>query len=359
MFRRARVVLNRRTQAGQAVLETALTLPVFLLLTLGLVDLGLVFQQYAAVGHAAEAGAMRAAALLSAASYPLQGNIPGAVADEARRAALSSAPNLQASRATVEVAWDGPVQTVSRPAPPYTFVVTVPDAPNEYRLVDLGHTHGFDYYQPRVYAVDVQDTYRPGVWYLDNTATTQSRYFTFPHSQGYWDYSGPSTWQGYPWGFWTGPIFGPAGVGWGGGVFLPFRTYAQSGGNWWEWKGTSTAAPGAWGTTIGSVYDAWLRTWTDPFTNYDANNAAYWQAFRGTFERADPVAYVGDYARYRGDRTFSVRSTDGTLEVLSARSVRVSVRYSVTAFTPLLRPFLEGRTISRTALARAERQEVR
>ena len=343
------------------MVELALALPAFLLMTAGAIDMGLVYQQYVTMGHAAEAAARTAAELLQTSGFPLQaGAIPGWIRDAARDAAARAAPTLRPELLTVEVDWDGPPRTVSRPAPPYRFQVTVPNAPNTFQIVNLGHQHGFSYGQPRVYDYDVWDPYQPGVWYRDNTADAVWRYFSFPHNQGYWDLAGPYTWQGYPLGGWSAVLlFGWPFMGFSTGIYFPWRTYVQGAWNPWWWRGASWAYPGAWGTTIGPVQDVWRRTSTDRFWNADRANASWWQGFGGTFDPADSWAYVGQYALRQGDRTFIVESRDGTVEEFTSRPVRAVVRYRVQAFTPLLGPVLNGRTIARLAVVRAQQQGVR
>ena len=349
-----------RCRRGQALVEMALALPVFLLMVTGAIDMGMLFLQYVSMGHAAEAAAQTAAELLSTSGFPLQAaGIPAWVVRQAESAALKAAPVLQASRLSLEVAWDGPAQSAQRPSPPYRFQVTVPDTPNTYRNVNLGHQHDFGYSQPRVYGYDVWDPYRPGVWYPDNSADAGWRYFSFPHNQGYWDLAGPYTWQGYPWGLWSAALFMWPYFGWAGGVYLPWRTYVQGAWNPWWWRGTSWAYPGAWGTTVGPVQDAWRRTSTDLFWNPDQANASWWQGFGGTFDPADPWAYVGQYALRQGDRSFIVENPNPAMEEFTSRPVRAVVRYQVQAFTPLLAPILNGKTLSRLAVARAAREEAR
>lgn len=351
----------RESTRGQAMVELALALPAFLLMVAGAIDMGLVYQQYVTTGHAAEAAARAAVEAIEASGYPLHaGGIPAWVRDAAYRAAVAAAPTLQAERLSVEVDWDGAPQTSTRTSPPYRFQVTVPDAPNTATTVDLGHQHGFGYSQPRVYDYETWDTYQPGVWYVDHTGNVSWQWFSFPHYQGYWDYAGPFTWQGYPLGAWVATLlFGWPFTGFATGLYFPWRTYVQGAWNPWWWRTTSWAYPGAWGSTIGPIRDEWRRTWTDQFWNPDRTNSAWWQRFWGTFDRADPSVYVGQYALRQGDRTFIVQSQSGAVEEFASRPVRAIVRYRVQAFTPLLAPILNGRTIGRLAVARAERQEVR
>jgi Flp pilus assembly protein TadG len=49
--------IRRRTERGQAIVELALTLPLLLLIVLGVFDFGLLFQQYEVVTNAAREGA--------------------------------------------------------------------------------------------------------------------------------------------------------------------------------------------------------------------------------------------------------------------------------------------------------------
>lgn len=49
--------IRRRTERGQAIVELALTLPLLLLIILGVFDFGLLFQQYEVVTNAAREGA--------------------------------------------------------------------------------------------------------------------------------------------------------------------------------------------------------------------------------------------------------------------------------------------------------------
>lgn len=51
----------KKGQKGQATVEFALLLPIFLLLLLGIIEMGLIFKDYIAVSHGAKEGARRAA----------------------------------------------------------------------------------------------------------------------------------------------------------------------------------------------------------------------------------------------------------------------------------------------------------
>jgi hypothetical protein len=107
------------------------------------------------------------------------------------------------------------------------------------------------------------------------------------------------------------------------------------------------------------VQDVWRRTSTDPFWNPDRANASWWQGFGGTFDPADPWAYVGQYALRQGDRSFIVENPNPAMEEFTSRPVRAVVRYQIQAFTPLLAPILNGKTLSRLAVTRAAREEAR
>ncbi|HEX2947182.1 MAG TPA: TadE/TadG family type IV pilus assembly protein [Clostridia bacterium] len=52
---------NHKTQKGQSLVETALMLPVILLLLLGIIDFGLLFNNYMVVSNASREGARTAA----------------------------------------------------------------------------------------------------------------------------------------------------------------------------------------------------------------------------------------------------------------------------------------------------------
>jgi hypothetical protein len=67
---------RRRTQAGQAVVEFALILPLLALLTVGIVDLGRVFYTYEALANAAREGARFCALPVSLLVPPPPGHRP-------------------------------------------------------------------------------------------------------------------------------------------------------------------------------------------------------------------------------------------------------------------------------------------
>ncbi|NTV90895.1 MAG: pilus assembly protein [Clostridiales bacterium] len=52
---------NRKQSKGQTLVETALILPIIILLLMGIVDFGLLFNNYLVVGNAAREGARNAA----------------------------------------------------------------------------------------------------------------------------------------------------------------------------------------------------------------------------------------------------------------------------------------------------------
>ncbi len=350
-------LLNRK---GQAMVEMALALPVLLLMTAGAIDMGLAFQQYVAVGNSAEAAARAAAEVLSASGFPVDAQgMPGWAVAEARRAALSASPNLRPERMSVDVAWDGPQDVAVRMSPPYRFRVTVPDAPNTSRDVDLSNTHTFRYGQPRVYSYGVNDTYAPQIGYADNSVAINRVWFSFGHNHGYSDLSGPWTWQQLPWGYNFAVLCGRFGCGFGTGPVVMFRTYAQAGSPWWRWSRSDWAWPGAWGTALSWPGDTLRRTWTDPFTNTDTANASWWEWYSGTFNPADGVFTVGPHALRRGDRVMEFTAGSAPVERIVSRPVVAVVRYRLRAFTPLLRPVLEGLVVTRIGVARVERLEAR
>jgi Flp pilus assembly protein TadG len=79
----------KRNVKGQSLVETALVLPIILLLLMGIIDFGFMFNNYLMVGNASREGARKAAA--------------GATDSEIRALVGNASATLDASRMTVTI----------------------------------------------------------------------------------------------------------------------------------------------------------------------------------------------------------------------------------------------------------------
>jgi len=122
-----RYVRNRR---GQAIVELALVLPVFLLLLVGMMEFGLVLHDYVTVAEAARVGARAAAvhkdnATITAAT---KNAAPGLPADQLT---VTISPELLAARTTDTAV----TVTVVYPVPTYVPSITNPWSGEEYAIL--------------------------------------------------------------------------------------------------------------------------------------------------------------------------------------------------------------------------------
>ena len=95
----------RRREQGQAVVELALVLPIFLLLLMGIVQFGTVFRDYVALTDATRVGARQAAVARSI--QPESARIPNVVSK-----LQAAAVNLNTSKISITVT---PVRAIPRP----------------------------------------------------------------------------------------------------------------------------------------------------------------------------------------------------------------------------------------------------
>jgi Flp pilus assembly protein TadG len=93
---RERVMGRRDSERGQAVVELALVLPLFLMLLLGIVQFGTVFRDYVALTDATRVGARQAA--VSRSIQPESARVPTIVARTEK-----AAVNLSKTRMTITV----------------------------------------------------------------------------------------------------------------------------------------------------------------------------------------------------------------------------------------------------------------
>lgn len=350
---------------GQQAVELALVLPALLMVLSGGIDFGMAYQALLGAGMAAEEAARVVSdALVRSGEVSENGGLPSWAQQSAVAAVASKAAALDMSRTSVEVSWVAPATEVVRRYRPYRFRVVVPDAPNETVTVNLAHRHGFQYWQPQVQARQVDGTY--GVWgtVWDSVAVIQPQSVAYPHAHRYLDrYHTNTPWQQYPIGWSTGVVFNFIGFGFASGPFLPFVTIGAAapvgpclfpgmfGGCQWGTGTTMLAAPQAQVPVASGPADMAHRvsgtlsvTDTDNFLGQRA-----WQ--QGWSDLADDVDQtVGPYAVRVGDREVVVDTREGPAESVFVRPLRVRVRSTLRALTPLLAPFLDGRVIERSVV---------
>jgi Flp pilus assembly protein TadG len=119
-----------RKQDGQALVEFALVIPVFLLLVMGIIQFGFLFKDYIALTDATRVGARQASVARSI--QPPEARVPSVVA-RVERAAI----NLDLNKLTIDVEpWDPSTnQAVWAPAGEVTVRATYPFEINLFGLV--------------------------------------------------------------------------------------------------------------------------------------------------------------------------------------------------------------------------------
>jgi Flp pilus assembly protein TadG len=128
---------RRRGERGQAIVELALTLPMLLLIVMGIFDFGVMFQRYEIVTNAAREGAR--IGVLSGAGYSnadaqaraIQYMTVGGLTGTTRGCGGALAPGTRcaaATTSTVTIAGSSPAKTVSQ-------VTVVVEYDHEYALV--------------------------------------------------------------------------------------------------------------------------------------------------------------------------------------------------------------------------------
>ena len=347
----------RLGKSGQQAVELALLLPAILLVVSGGIDLGMAWQRSLSAGMAAEEAA-RGLALQLAESQALDDSspLPGWATGFARSVALARGAALEPAQTSVEARWEGPAQVVVRRYRPYRFRVTVPDAPNEERDVDLSHDHGFSYWQPSIDRTRVRDTYEVWASVLDSYPMFSWTVANFPHSHVYWDVTNQTVpYEAYPWGWTAGFVWVPGAFGWGSGLFYPYRVLAAA--HPIDPRNApvlirSTFEDPAANPVMVRTGETWATRAVSGSVSVDDWNNVHGprQNFRGVFDVADTeLQRVGPYAVLRGTREFVVETDEGPSEAVFARPLVVTVRTRIRAFTPLLAPFLDGRVVERTA----------
>jgi len=337
-----RFLTNRR---GNTVVELALVTPIILSLIGASVDLGLAYAQREVLAMAAKAGVEAASQLLV--NRPIDGeSVPPDVVQAVEDAVRSAARQLDASRLSVSVRWDGQVTSAQRQLSPYQVTLRIPVVENVDQTVDARHAHSYSWSYPAFSPNTAWPGYQPGVWYLDRI--NWSRWAGFGFWSGHWypDRLASALWGwpngpvvGFPWGLWFGAWSNVAG--WFVRGFSQYDAWRQTD---WRWAGN-----GAY--VAGSPYDAWRRTWTDWFGITDRYwSQSGWGSSSGTSGIGGPVLDF-TYGVRRPDREVTIQSLP-VYQTIYTRPILVEASYPFTPLSPFLSGILRGVVLR--AGARAE-----
>jgi hypothetical protein len=356
-------------ERGQAMVEMAVALPVFVLVIALGIDGVMLAQQYASAGHAAEQAARAVADALLAEHHPLDQELPDWAADMAAEEVSARLRPLPPAGLEVAAEWAGPPLSGERTGRDYVFTVSVPDAPNRITVADLANRHPLSYQQPDVGQFMMSDSHTAPFAYRDATGTTQPYVYSFPHSHGFPDWVAPpvqTTWYG-PFtgiGGWTGGWFWwgqcPPGVtcfGFGpaaGAVGALVPLWQPLGQPYRAFNSSDQQAPSVQGTQASPLVNSLSGT-TDPFQTLDMNNNSWMVDFTATSQDADVPQNVGPHAYLVGRRTYDLVLSDPVYEEVQGRPLRVVVQFEPVAFTPILRPLVAGRRVTRAAVVLAGR----
>ena len=358
-------------ERGQAMVEMAVALPVFVLVIALGIDGVMLAQQYASAGHAAEQAARAVADALLAEHHPLDPDLPDWAADMAAEEVSARLRPLPPAGLEVAAEWAGPPLSGERTGRDYVFTVSVPDAPNRITVADLANRHPLSYQQPDVGQFIMSDSHTAPFAYRDATGTTSPWTYSFNHSHlgNDWEvpwpilyaptpFSGMGTWGGtWSWVGFSGCVPFVVCLGWGvaaGIVGSTVNLFQPSGPAYIGITATDFQSPSVQGTTA-SPLTRNLSGTTDPFQTLDTNNNSWMVDFTATSQDADVPQNVGPHAYLVGRRTYDLVLSDPVYEEVQGRPLRVVVQFEPVAFTPILRPLVAGRRVTRAAVVLAGR----
>ncbi len=345
---------RHRSQAGQVVVLTAVTLPVLALLTAGVFEWGQTYAEATQAQRAAQAAAEAVAQHLTQQDM-LQNAPPGWATALATTVVQDMVP--QTGGGGVTVAWGGVSE--SAPAAPQTADVPTQTFAQGSTSFDWTHSHNVTYQLPS-YGYNASPNWnQTGMNYWDEATVGAWTPQWVSGSHGYWDTSiGSASGTANVWGAGSGvavecciwiwiclgkfcfPIPIPVTVwmgvfGWGdtGGVPYVYSSWQN-----WDWRGTGTYSGTAW---VPWNWQDWMYQWapSDWWLRWDRWLGQFgtqpWT--NGTSSAGGPMT-VGPYATVTGAGT-----TPGSVQAQAGvvmRMVQVTVRAPVGAITPLFSAIL-------------------
>jgi len=356
---------GHRSQGGQVIVLTAITLPVLALVTTGVIEWGQTYAEATQAQRAAQAAAEAIAQQLSPQDMA-QPSPPGWATGLASTVVTQM---LQRPSAAVSVDWaPGSQQLPTRPGPPQTADVPTQTFAPGSTTFDWEHEHDVTFQLPSYgYAAQPrwEQTYL-NYWDEATVGAWTPQWLSGQH--GYWDTSiGSASQTANVWGVGSGvatecciivwiwicagkfcfpiPIPIPVTVwmgvfGWGntGGVPYVFTNWQN-----WEWRNTGTYSGNVW---VPWNWEDWMYrgAWSNPWVHWDR-----WLQQLGTSpwtnttdDVGGPVT-VGPYSTVSG-----LGTTQGTVTQqggYTSRMVQVTVQAPVRALTPLFSAILPSRVI--------------
>ena len=351
-----------RSQAGNAVIELALILPVMMVLISGGIDVATAYARRTAVAAAARSGAEAAATVL--AGQPLGGDdVPADVQDTVEQTVRAAAPDLEADITEVVARWEGEPEAEAATSPQFALEADVPEVRNVTQIVDTRHDHRYWWWQPTLVPYENVTTYNnvPG-FYTDRTPVIGPVTVSYPHTHRYDDMQNyPIFWsqQGNVWGATPWYMLSVPGMlfMWGRFTHLsPAPVIGTWGANYYTWD-MFPAAPTATGNAVLRVDDVGSTAQVGPFQVRDRGlrDAGLAQAWGNTGLRgatsctplSPPEFCRFDYAVRDPDRRMTFLASGNTL-TRERRTLVVEVTYRYRPLSPFMRP-LFGEGLLRTA----------
>jgi hypothetical protein len=350
-----------RSQAGNAVIELALILPVMMVLISGGIDVATAYARRTAVAAAARAGAEAAATVL--AGQPLGGDeVPADVQDTVEQTVRAAAPDLEADITEVVVRWEGEPEAEAATSPQFALEADVPEVRNVTQIVDTRHDHRFWWWQPTLVPYENVTTYNnvPG-FYTDRTPVIGPVTVSYPHTHRYDDMRndavlGAPYGQVYgatPWTFWVPGFLAIYGSFWHAAPSPVVMDWSRT----FYSDNMFYANPTATGNAVLRVDDVGSTAQVGPFQVRDRGlrDAGLAQAWGNTGLRgatsctplSPPEFCRFDYAVRDPDQRMTFLASGNTL-TRERRTLVVEVTYRYRPLSPFMRP-LFGEGLLRTA----------
>jgi len=358
--------MRRRSggQRGQALVATAVLLPVFLMMGTGAIELGNVYAQSLALARAADSAA-RALAERVSSSDLLSDPPPDWMRREAARL-VSDALGGQAALDAADVLWGSlPRVTVNR-GDGLSVEVPLPTFGTGRSTLVWGDPHSYSYLSPTYQMLWRSADFQPGVSYGEGAVYPGWQWANLTHGHGYGDSGAWSWWSQTIWGLATGP--GYTWVWLCAKICIPVPIKVWVSGLGFSWQPfVGDAWVGSAGRTMGWNYEgAWIpadwaswwsrRTSTDAFRHWDrwlSESGFRWES--GTTLPNRQSATVGPYAVYLGDSPYDTTAWPSNPNTVR-RTIVVSATGRFRAATPVLGYIFEGRPFTRTAVRDVERR---
>lgn len=356
----------RGSERGQAVVMAALLLPVFLMVSTGVIELGNVYSQSLAMARAVDSAAKALADLASSAD--LTSPSPPPWMQQAAVNLVREALGDQAALDGAQVSWGSTPRIINNVGGGLRVEVPLPQFGVDSTTLRWGDSHSFAYQAPSHDTAWRSTGFQPGVGYGESAtypgwqwANLTNWHWYADNSVYEWGEQGVGG-SGFGWGWvwmWVCTKFGcfkipvysgPVKVIGTSAINFVYDAWGRDAGRWMGGNYEGAWIPADWASWWGR------RTGADYFAHWDRwLREAGWTWRQGQSRSSPGQAQVGPYAVYQGDVTRQADAWPSNPNTIR-RTLVVSASGRFRAVTPFIGYLFQGRLYTRTASHDVERR---